>query len=1153
MLRSVALNDKYNAQTGRVFLSGTQALVRLPLVQSRRDRAAGLDTGGFISGYRGSPLGAYDSELWRAKSLLASHGVVFQPGINEDLAATAVWGSQQVGLRPGARKDGVFGIWYGKGPGLDRSMDVLKHANAAGTSPHGGVLAIVGDDHGAKSSTLPHQSDHNFMSAFVPFLYPSSVHEYVEYGLLGLAMSRFSGCWVGFKATADTVETTVTTDLSREDRQIILPPFDFPEGGPHIRLGDIWREEDTRLQRYKGFAALAFAKANRIDQLIWDSPRPRFGIITTGKSYADVLEALAELGIDADVARDIGLRLYKVGMPWPLEPDGVRSFCEGLEEVLVVEEKREFIEHQLKWQLYNWDAAVRPRVVGKQNEQGDWLLAPDNELTPGQVAHVIASRIARFHETDRIRAKLAFFAERERAKKAFAAPTVRKPYFCSGCPHNSSTKVPEGSRALAGIGCHIMALWMDRSTDSFTQMGGEGVTWVGESPFTDVNHVFCNLGDGTYFHSGLLAVRQAVAAKVNATYKLLYNDAVAMTGGQSVDGQLTVPELAAQLVAEGLTRVAVASEDLSRYSAGDFPAGVTVHDRDELPSLQAMMRDIPGVTAIIYDQTCAAEKRRRRKKGEFPDPDQRVFINTAVCEGCGDCSVQSNCVSIEPVETEYGRKRAINQSSCNKDFSCLKGFCPSFVTVEGAHIRKPKTPSADSLDADVPLPVLPAHERDWNIFITGIGGTGVLTVSALIGMAAHLEGKACALSDMAGLAQKGGAVFSHVRLGAGDEPPLSPRIITGGADLLLACDAVVAASPVAQDLFDPARTAAVVNADIAPIADFVRARDLDFKGDQIIRAIRSATRPEQTDFIAAGALATTILGDAIATNMLALGFAWQKGHIPLSHEGLTGAIRLNGVAVAFNLKAFALGRLLAHDSNAVAAMMRKAQPAPVEPVLESLDARIAHRAADLIAYQNAAYARRYTSLVEAVRAAEDKVEPGSTGLTEAVMRQAFKLMAIKDEYEVARLYTDGRFEAAIRQQFAGDVRLKFHLSPPLLSQMDPKTGRPAKRAFGPWMLWGFRALAAMRGLRATPLDLFGRTAERRMERQLLADYEALIARLIAELTADNLPLAVELARVPDDIRGFGPVKHAAMIKAQARTAALLQHWPLGYRQLHAAQ
>ncbi len=768
----VSLDDKYKFTDGRVFLSGTQALVRLPLVQRARDRAAGLNTGGFISGYRGSPLGGYDQELWRAKKLLAAENIVFQPGLNEELGATAVWGSQHVGLRPGATVDGVFGIWYGKGPGLDRAMDVIKHANAAGTTPHGGVLAIVGDDHGAKSSTLPHQSDHNFQAAFVPFLAPASVHEFVEYGLLGIAMSRFAGTWVGFKATADTVETSATVDLANEHRTIVLPPFDFPAGGVGIRGNDIWREEDTRLQRYKGFAAQAFAKANGIDRIVWQTERPRFGIVTTGKAYADTMEALSELGIDASVAAQIGLRVYKVGMPWPLEPDGIRAFAEGLEEVLVIEEKREFIEHQLRWQLYNWREAVRPRVVGKHDEDGNWLLSPDNELTPGTIAHVIAARIQKYYDTDAIRGRLAFFADQDRKASAYEVPIKRTPYFCSGCPHNTSTKAPDGARTLAGIGCHIMALWMDRA-ETFTQMGGEGVTWIGEAPFTSEKHVFTNLGDGTYFHSGLLAVRQSIAAKVNITYKILFNDAVAMTGGQTHDGELTPRAIAAQMVAESVAKVAVLTEDLSRYEGVTLPASVRLLDRSALPAIQDEFAATPGTTVIIFDQTCAAEKRRRRKRKTMVDPAQRVFINAAVCEGCGDCSVQSNCVSIEPVETEFGRKRRINQSSCNKDYSCLKGFCPSFVTVEGATVRKAK--AAGEIDlSDVPEPAVPAAGHGYNIMVTGIGGTGVLTVSALLGTAGHIEGLASTTADMAGLAQKGGAVYSHVRLGGVERRPDQP-------------------------------------------------------------------------------------------------------------------------------------------------------------------------------------------------------------------------------------------------------------------------------------------------------------------------------------------------------------------------------------------
>jgi indolepyruvate ferredoxin oxidoreductase len=1130
----ISLDDRYSLQADRVFLSGTQALVRLALVQQARDTAAGLNTAGFVSGYRGSPLGGFDQELWRAKKRLSAANVLFVPGINEELGATAVWGSQMAALNPAARYDGVFGLWYGKGPGLDRAMDVLKHANAAGTSSHGGVLAIVGDDHGAKSSTLAHQSDHNFSAAFVPFLAPSSVHEFVEYGLLGLAMSRFAGTWVGFKATADTVETSATVDLSNERRLIIVPEFDFPEGGVHIRANDIWRDEDTRLQRYKGFAAQAFAKANGIDRLVWDTPRPRIGILSTGKAFADTMEALEELGIDAKVAADIGLRLYKVGMPWPLEPDGVRAFAEGLEEVLVIEEKREFIEHQLKWQLYNWKPGVRPKVVGKQDEHGEWLLSPDNELTPGAIAKVIARRLSHFHKTDRIENALAFFEKREALLAKFVAPTKRTPYFCSGCPHNTSTKVPEGSRAVAGIGCHIMALWMDRA-QTFTQMGGEGVTWVGEAPFVNEGHIFANLGDGTYEHSGLLAIRQTIAAKANITYKILFNDAVAMTGGQPVEGQLTVHKVAAQMLAEGAQKVWVLTEDVDRYAQAPVPAGVELHDRAQLDPISKAAAATPGTTVIIYDQTCAAEKRRRRKRGLLPDPDKRVLINPAVCEGCGDCSVQSNCVSIEPLDTEFGRKRRINQSSCNKDFSCVKGFCPSFVTVEGVAVRKPEKARLDL--SDLPEPQVPALTQAVNILVTGIGGTGVLTVSALLGMAGHLAGVASTTADMAGLAQKGGAVWSHVRLAPSNEQLLGPRIMTGTADLVIACDAVVAADKAAQNLMAPTRTHVVANANIAPTADFVRDRDFDFKSAQVRKAVEQAAKGH--DFVAAERIATALMGDALAANVMLMGFAWQKGLIPLPLSALEGAIELNGVAVPFNKQAFALGRLLAHAPAKVEAML-----APPPAVADTLDARIDKRVADLTAWGDAAYAARYRALVGRVRAAETALRPGSEALSEGVARSLHKLMAYKDEYEVARLMTDGRFDTLMGETFSKAEKRTYHLSPPLIAKQDPATGRPKKYEMPGWLVEPvFRILAACKGLRGTALDPFGRNPERVAERAAIPAYEAEVERLLAGLTGDNLALAAEIARLPLDVRGFGPVKEAGARAVEAKRAALWERWP----------
>ena len=1141
-LQPVSLEDRFVLEAPRIFLSGTQALVRMALVQQARDAAQGLKTAGFISGYRGSPLGGFDQELWRAKKRLAQSNIVFEPGINEELGATAVWGSQMAGLNPRAKFDGVFGLWYGKGPGLDRAMDVLKHANAAGTSRHGGVLAIVGDDHGAKSSTLPHQSDHNFSAAFVPFLAPASVHEFVEYGLLGIAMSRFAGTWVGFKATADTVETSATVDTANEQRQIIMPPFDFPEGGVHIRPNDIWRDEDTRLQRYKGFAAQAFAKANGIDRLVWDTPRPRIGILSTGKAFADTLEALDELGIDAKVAADIGLRLYKVGMPWPLEPDGVRAFAEGLEEVLVIEEKREFIEHQLKWQLYNWKPGVRPRVIGKQDEHGDWLLSPDNELTPGMIAKVIAQRVSHFHKTDRIDAAIRWFERREALNAKFLTPTKRTPYFCSGCPHNTSTKVPEGSRALAGIGCHIMALWMDRA-ETFTQMGGEGVTWVGEAPFVDDKHVFANLGDGTYEHSGLLAVRQAIASKANITYKILFNDAVAMTGGQPVEGQLTVSKVVRQMLAEGAKKVWVLTEDLERYPSGSLPGDAEVHDRAQMDLISKIARETPGTTVIVYDQTCAAEKRRRRKRGLMADPDRRVVINPAVCEGCGDCSVQSNCVSVEPLATEFGRKRRINQSSCNKDFSCLKGFCPSFVTVEGGVLKKPQSKALD-LSA-LPEPKVPALTGATNILVTGIGGTGVLTVSALLGMAGHLAGLASTTADMAGLAQKGGAVWSHVRLAPSNQQLLGPRIMTGTADLVIACDAVVAADKPAQNLMSAERTHVVANANIAPTADFVRNRDFDFKSAQVRKAVEQASKSH--DFVAAERIATQLMGDAIAANVMLLGYAWQKGLIPLSFAALDGAIELNGVAVPFNRQAFATGRLLAHDRAQIEALL-----APDTRPEQSLDAQIETRAADLTGWGDAAWADRYRALVAKVRAAESAVAPESEALTEAVARALHKLMAYKDEYEVARLMTDGRFDAQLGETFGSMRKRTYHLSPPLIARTDPATGRPRKYAIPGWVVEPmFKLLAGMKGLRGTALDPFGRSAERRQERAAIESYIGETETLIRGLTSANIGLATAIARLPLDIRGFGPVKEAAEKAVEARRASLWAKWP-GKALAHAA-
>jgi indolepyruvate ferredoxin oxidoreductase len=1145
-LAAVTLDDKYTLESGRVYLTGTQALVRLPLMQRARDLAAGRNTAGFISGYRGSPLGGYDQALWRARKFLEKSHIQFQPGVNEDLAATAIWGSQQLNLFPGAKYDGVFAIWYGKGPGVDRTMDVFKHANAAGTSPYGGVLALAGDDHGASSSTLAHQSEHDFISAMMPMLHPASVQEYLDYGLLGWAMSRYSGCWIGFKTMTETVESSASVAVDPH-RLTIVEPADFtmPPGGLNIRWPDDRIPQEWRLQQHKVYAALAFARANKLDRVVIDSPKPRLGIITTGKSYLDVRQAFDDLGIDERLAAEIGLRVYKVGMVWPLEREGARRFAEGLEEVLVIEEKRAIIENQLKEQLYNWKESVRPRVIGKFDEQGEWILPSAGELTPAMIARLIAKRIGRFHTSPRIEERVAFIEAKERALKQSPPKLVRTPYFCSGCPHNTSTRVPEGSRATAGIGCHFMALWMGRNTATFTHMGGEGASWIGQAAFTADKHIFANLGDGTYHHSGLLAIRAAVYAGVNITYKILYNDAVAMTGGQPVGPQQTVPLITQQVYGEGVKKIVVVTDEPDKYPVGtEFAPGVTVRHRDELDAVQRELREIPGVTVLVYDQTCAAEKRRRRKRGTFPDPQVRAFINDAVCEGCGDCSVQSNCVSVEPLETEFGRKRLINQSSCNKDYSCIKGFCPSFVTVHGGRLRRARvaparTASAAELDA-APAPALPGLDEPYDILITGIGGTGVVTIGALLGMAAHIEGRGVSVLDMAGLAQKNGAVLSHVRIARKPEDIHAVRIAAGGADLVLACDMVVAAGPEALGKMQNGVTRALVNSHLSPTADFTLNPDIRFPEEGLKQAIREATGHNLVEFAEATRLATALMGDAIATNMFMLGYAWQRGVIPVSLEALDKAIELNAVAVDANKQAFNWGRLYAHDPKRVEAAARPAlPPAEREQPARTLDEIVARRVAILTDYQDAAYARRYSDLVARVAKTEAAQAKGMTGLAEAVARYAFKLMAYKDEYEVARLYTDGEFLRKLHGQFEGDFRLAFHLAPPLFAQRDPATGQLRKRAYGPWVMSALRLLAGMRRLRGTAFDVFGRTDERRTERKLIADYEALLAELCDKLTPDNHRLAVELASIPEQIRGFGHVKEAHLAKAKAREAELI--------------
>ncbi|WP_407176071.1 indolepyruvate ferredoxin oxidoreductase family protein [Bradyrhizobium sp. STM 3562] len=1142
-LLQVELEDKYRLEAKRIYLSGVQALVRLPMLQREIDRAAGLNTAGFISGYRGSPLGMYDHALWRAKSHLKAHDIAFVPGLNEDLAATAVWGSQQVGLFPGAKVDGVFGIWYGKGPGLDRSVDALKHANSAGTSRHGGVLALAGDDHGCQSSTLAHQSEQVFAAALMPIINPATLQDYLDLGLYGFALSRYSGCWVGFKAIGETVESSASVYSDSARVQIVLPSdFEMPPGGLNIRWPDPPMEQEKRLFGPKMEAVGAFVRANKLDKIVLDGKPARLGIITTGKAYLDLRQALADLGITDRDAQALGLRIYKVALTWPLEEEGAKRFAEGLQDVLVVEEKRGFIEDQLKRILYNMDAWNRPAVVGKRDEAGKVLLPSEGELTPTIVASALVARLRRLgHHSPVPEQRLARLEAFERPAPAQAPITLqRTPFFCSGCPHNTSTKIPEGSRAMAGIGCHGMALNVPaRRTATITHMGGEGANWIGQAPFTSEQHIFQNLGDGTYTHSGLLALRAAAASGVNITYKILYNDAVAMTGGQPAEGSFTVSQIAHQVWAEGVKRLAIVSDAPGKYPpSGYFPPGTTVHHRREMDQVQRELREIKGLTVLIYDQTCAAEKRRRRKRGLYPDPPKRVFINDLVCEGCGDCSQASNCVSVQPLDTEFGRKRQIDQSNCNKDFSCIEGFCPSFVTVHGGKLKRIESSAIDSgqLFADLPLPVTPKLDAPYNILVTGIGGTGVITIGALLGMAAHVDGRGCSALDFTGLSQKNGAVMSHVRIAPKPEDIAAVRITTGGADLILGCDIVVSTSASALSRVERGATRAFVNADLQPTASFVQNPDLDFEMGAMQTTLRDAIGERNLDIIDATGIASTLMGDSIATNSFMLGFAFQKGAIPLSLDAILRAIEINGAAVEMNKQAFTWGRLAAHDMARVRSVIqfrnRAAQPT------RTLDDIIDVRARFLTDYQDKAYAARYLAALDKVRKAEAAASPASTELTEAVAKNLFKLMAYKDEYEVARLYSDGSFAKKLSEKFDGDYQLKFYLAPPIFARRDKATGHLQKKEFGGWTIHAFRLLARLKFLRGTAFDPFGRTAERKAERKLIEDYLAMLDERIADLRPERIPLLIKLARIPETIRGYGHIKEASLVKAMAEKARL---------------
>ena len=1142
-LRDVALDDKYTVEEGRIFLTGTQALVRLPLMQHARDLKMGLKTAGYISGYRGSPLGQFDQQLLAAQNHLKNHDVVFQSGVNEDIAATALWGAQQAGMHGKAKFDGVFGIWYGKGPGVDRSGDVFRHANLAGTHPNGGVLALMGDDHTCESSTTAHQSEFALVDAMMPILNPAGVQELLDYGLYGWALSRYSGTWVGLKCMKDTIDASATVDVG-EDRVEIVTPTDFemPEGGLSLRFPDPPLDQERRLHKHKLEAVKSFVRANGIDRVEIAADKGNLGIVTCGKSYLDVRQALHYLGIDDQKAKQLGLSLYKVGMTWPLEPLGVAAFAKNLKKILIVEEKRGLLETQVKDILYSLES--RPSVVGKKDESGGELLRSNAALDANEIAIAIAERLLEVEKDQDLEERLN--RRRSLALESLEVPAMeRTPYFCSGCPHNSGTKVPDGSVALSGIGCHFMAQWMDRSTTGYTQMGGEGASWIGESHFVDTPHVFQNIGDGTYFHSGFLAVRAAVASGANMTYKILYNDAVAMTGGQHVDGQLSVPQITRQVSAEGASKVVVVTDEPEKYGANPgFAEGVTVHHRDDYNQVQKNIRNVEGISVIVYDQTCASEKRRRRKRGTYPDPAKRALINDLVCEGCGDCGVQSNCVSVTPLETEYGRKRAIDQSACNKDFSCVKGFCPSFVTVHGGALKKgqgiaSKRDKADLFPA-LADPVLPTLEQPYGILVNGVGGTGVVTIGAIVGMAAHLESKSFAGMDMAGLAQKGGSVWSHLQVASRQSDLKAARLGFSGASLILGCDFVTTASEKTMELGRSDKTVAIVNVHEQMTGDFARDKNSQFPRDELKDTIRRRLGDGNVDFVEATRIATSLMGNSIASNMFMLGYAYQKGLLPLGHEAINKAIEMNGASVDMNKTAFVWGRRASVDLPAVERLLKsKVEKTEVtEPVEYTVDEFVKKRFQFLTEYQNVGYAKQYQTLVEKIRNKEN-TSGDISGLTEIVARYYFKLMAYKDEYEVGRLYSNGTFQKKVEGLFEGDYKIRYHLAPPLLAKKDPETGHLRKQEFGSWVLGMFKILSRLKFLRGTAFDIFGRTEERKMERQLIEDYRLLAEEVANSLNSSNIDLAKQLLSLPEEIRGFGHVKEANVVQVRKAWQALL--------------
>ena len=1113
-LNDVSLKDKYDLDKNQILLNGTQALVRLMLMQKERDKSNGQNTAGLVTGYRGSPMGSVDFQMQIAEKELSDSDIIFQLGLNEDLAATALWGAQQSELRGEGTFDGVFGLWYGKGPGVDRSGDVMRHANMSGTSKLGGVLMAMGDDHTGESSTTLHQSDFALIDAMMPILSPAGVQEILDFGLLGIAMSRFAGVWVGLKCIKDTIEVTSVVDADPQRLNISYPELEEPEGGLNIRLVDLPVTQEERLHNFKKLAAEKFARENGLDRHIHGKSNAKIGFVAAGKNWLDLAHAMQLLGLEEAECDRLGVKTYKIGMVWPLDVDSFEEWAEGLDLIIVVEEKRKILEPQIKEVLFN--KVKRCRVLGHKDAEGNVLFPTQYAIEPIMIAQNLGKILCDEGKvTDKISSALKVLDE---ASKSDNAPELatRTPYFCSGCPHNTSTKIPEGSRAYAGIGCHYMVQWMDRDTLGYTHMGGEGANWIGEAPFSNRAHVFQNLGDGTYNHSGIQAIRAAISAETTITYKVLFNDAVAMTGGQGNDGGLDAYKIVNELSAIGVKNLAVVYDEKEDIDFKLFPKDIDIAERNELLNIENKYKNLSGVSAIVYVQTCAAEKRRRRKRGLFPDPDKRVFINSDVCEGCGDCGVQSNCVSIVPIDTEFGKKRAIDQSSCNKDFSCIKGFCPSFITLEGAKLKKESI--GNLIIPSLPEPHLPNINNTYNLVITGIGGTGVVTIGALLAMAAYLDGKGAGMMEMAGLAQKGGAVHIHCRISKNPEDITAIRVATSEADAIIGGDLVTTAGSRTLSLMQNGRTKAVVNGHETITGEFTRDANFSIPSDQLLLAIEAKIGNNNVKFHNFSELSKKMLGDSIYANIMILGAAWQNGMVPLTKAAVNRAIELNGTNVANNIKAFELGRWVISDPEI--AMKLNVDQKTTLPV--SIKERIDLFCNHIELYQNKDLARKFKNTI---------IEIIDEDIKEICLVSYHKLLTYKDEYEVARLHSSV-IKDKISSQFSEFKKITFHLAPPLISKVG-QDGRPIKREFGQWILVLFKMLASLKFLRNTAFDPFGYSNDRKLERSLIVKFEQDMKDFLFDLNGTNKSLIKELLTLPQNVKGFGPVKEAA-IKAVLR-------------------